>query len=64
MQEKETVIPDTSDDEDRADIQIYAFDAKTISFLRFCGKCLVEELTKRVAAIALLKLTVKEKMKM
>ncbi|CAC5358011.1 unnamed protein product [Mytilus coruscus] len=39
MQEKETVIPETSDDEDRPDIQIYAFDAKTISFLRFCGKC-------------------------
>ncbi|CAG2201790.1 unnamed protein product [Mytilus edulis] len=39
FKKKETVIPETSDDEDRPDIQIYAFDAKTISFLRFCGKC-------------------------
>lgn len=64
MQEKETVIPDTSDDEDRPDIQIYAFDAKTYLSCVSVGNVLVEELTKRVAAIALLKLTVKEKMKM
>lgn len=39
LQETEAPIQDSSDDDEPSQIQIYSSDSKTISFLRFCGKC-------------------------
>lgn len=40
MQETESSLQDNFSDEDEApEIQVFSTDSKTISFLRFCGKC-------------------------